>query len=1172
MYYPQLIKIKNDVKDKWIPAESKKKFLPANAIEGLVTNHTVSMAFREIGVAEEGERQRLTQSVVGGRQRLFLILVLMTSNSNEKLSSLRGKEWNEISDLSLPLVASELEFTHETNSGKAQFTPNNWIDIDLTLFQALQWHLLSPVFGTADKFIHNLDGSHILPYLQMSAGPKSSGFFGEVYRAEIHVAHIDPEHIPAENANIDSNSNSVAVAIKRAKDDRELIDFFDKEAQNLQRVQKVESKHIIKPIAAYKWGIARCLLFPWAHGGNLATYWKEHDQTRHELGNLRWIMEQLVGRHGDLKPENILWFKDNNEEGCLKIADMGLATFHDENANTMQRNMAGIITKTPSGTFRYEPPEMDQDRASGKPRSRQYDVWSMGCIIIDLLVWLLYGFDALEKFRKDTTQIWERTPTRYYVSSYIDACLDVMEEALGEDRVYRKVLNLVRSRVLIIDVSEVYKSSVHHREIASVLHGSLKEIQQQPDSLYKIPDNLSYPHADIEARKIKYFRPHSEGGRLAAGPPTERSHLLSAELLSHPIHIYLYQNRRTDKKANNIFLKEPTKLDDVWESIPDNNFASMLFNSLSWDTVKPPTARGHDTLCSNCNTINSAYLFKPEIHRDELESSSQGCALCRLLYDALVSEENELPVLISLRQNGSVVSINNGPNLLSVYCDPGQNIFPGAQLGLPKLPDHGSREQFLLLKEWIRVCDTSHRSCYRFDTEEADEKPISTLPTRLVELGNPLRLVKSEYMKISSYVALSHCWGTTKTLCTTSENITQFMESIDFTSLPKTFRDAIQVTRGIGIKYLWIDSLCIIQDDDDDWEHESTQMEKVFSFAYCTIGVSSSKSSVEGFLHKRCPRSCIQLETAENGTLYVCRNIDNFHRDVDLGELNSRGWVLQERALSRRSIFYTTTQVYWECGAGIHCETLARLKNAKAALLGDAKFPNSALEYYRDGRQMLVQDLYERYSRLDFTHYWDRPVAILGLQERLAKAFKTKGAYGLFATYFPRLLLWKRFDTHYMTRIKQGSGTHRCAPTWSWFSKVGAIKYLELKFQEIDWATNDFINPLESSFSSSWRMADANGVAITLRGQARKLNLPKIELARYATLDEREDADAAVNDLRCVVIGRDKGWSNPGDIRYHTLIIRRVNSGCGSDVYERAGVASLKPEHVAREGLWTTIQ
>jgi len=83
-------------------------------------------------------------------------------------------------------------------------------------------------------------------------------------------------------------------------------------------------------------------------------------------------------------------------------------------------------------------------------------------------------------------------------------------------------------------------------------------------------------------------------------------------------------------------------------------------------------------------------------------------------------------------------------------------------------------------------------------------------------------------------------------------------------------------------------------------------MEQVFSAAYCTIGASSARSSLEGFLHNLTPRPCVQLQTQTTGRLYVTPNIDNFCGDVELGELNLRGWVLQERALSRRFIYYTS--------------------------------------------------------------------------------------------------------------------------------------------------------------------------------------------------------------------------------------------------------------------------
>ncbi|EFY84727.1 putative tol protein [Metarhizium acridum CQMa 102] len=195
--------------------------------------------------------------------------------------------------------------------------------------------------------------------------------------------------------------------------------------------------------------------------------------------------------------------------------------------------------------------------------------------------------------------------------------------------------------------------------------------------------------------------------------------------------------------------------------------------------------------------------------------------------------------------------------------------------------------------------------------------------------------------------------------------------SVDVLRLPRNFRDAITVTLGIGLKYLWIDSLCIVQDDKDDWNSESVEMENIYSSAYCTIAASSAKSSFHGFLTHREPRECVQLPIPGGDTLYTCPNIDDFDADVELGELNQRGWVLQGRALSRRTIF-SSTQVYWQCSDGVRCETLTRPKCHMASFLADANFPKFALQYYRDGRQMSIQDLFERYSRQAFTDKPDR--------------------------------------------------------------------------------------------------------------------------------------------------------------------------------------------------------
>ncbi len=118
-------------------------------------------------------------------------------------------------------------------------------------------------------------------------------------------------------------------------------------------------------------------------------------------------------RHNDLKPENILWFKDNDDKGTLQIADLGLAAFHEKEADTKQRH--GKPTETPSGTSRTSRQRWTQNRDNDGPRSRQYDIWSMGCIMLELLVWLIYGCDAVKSFRKNTAYFWDRKGQEYRV-------------------------------------------------------------------------------------------------------------------------------------------------------------------------------------------------------------------------------------------------------------------------------------------------------------------------------------------------------------------------------------------------------------------------------------------------------------------------------------------------------------------------------------------------------------------------------------------------------------------------------------------------------------------------------------------------------------------------------------------------------------------------------------
>jgi hypothetical protein len=218
------------------------------------------------------------------------------------------------------------------------------------------------------------------------------------------------------------------------------------------------------------------------------------------------------------------------------------------------------------------------------------------------------------------------------------------------------------------------------------------------------------------------------------------------------------------------------------------------------------------------------------------------------------------------------------------------------------------------------------------------------MPLRLVDVGihfnrqgvadtDALRLDCNDVRKETKYAALTHRWGAPELhgkFCLSNENLHEWQEHLDLKTLPRTFRDAVKVARGLGIRYLWIDTLCIVQDDKADLQAQIRKMEDVFTGAYVTLSATCATGTTDGFFKKRDnSRHHYPLHVANQsgslGQFYLCDPIDDFKHDVEQSALSKRGWIFQERALSRRIIHFTAKQVYWECGTGIRCESLAKM-------------------------------------------------------------------------------------------------------------------------------------------------------------------------------------------------------------------------------------------------------
>lgn len=267
---------------------------------------------------------------------------------------------------------------------------------------------------------------------------------------------------------------------------------------------------------------------------------------------------------------------------------------------------------------------------------------------------------------------------------------------------------------------------------------------------------------------------------------------------------------------------------------------------------------------------------------------------------------------------------------------------------------------FNWVKSEIRSCDKSHIPCrFSVDRQAIGDPDDQILPTRIIDLtennmSRSLRLIETHGQKRGRWAALSHCWGDPKAspLKTTSATLAQHLEEIPLNALPETFLDAIRITRKLGLRYIWIDSICIVQDDERDWLKEAPLMGTVYQRAYVTIAASDSPNSLHGCFNRRW-YSTLPLQSLElpfyscHGSTRALRRHGTFAASIewrhpgwhskineslrDLADLfhpmkpddtglqdtvlQSRGWITQEWILSRRIIHYRQKQIFWCCRA-----------------------------------------------------------------------------------------------------------------------------------------------------------------------------------------------------------------------------------------------------------------
>lgn len=229
-----------------------------------------------------------------------------------------------------------------------------------------------------------------------------------------------------------------------------------------------------------------------------------------------------------------------------------------------------------------------------------------------------------------------------------------------------------------------------------------------------------------------------------------------------------------------------------------------------------------------------------------------------------------------------------------------------------------SAAAFELALFWLRRCLSTHEKCLK-------ARPLANfMPTRVIDVGNgKVRLVETAEETIPEperrYFALSYCWGTTQIITTRSGNLKRHLEDISFQALSRTFQDAVTTTRRLSFQYLWIDSLCIIQDSKSDWEREAVQMCDIYRNATLTLAAAHDSGGEESCFFNvtgglRYLPLVVELDVrTPDHEHFRCRPVfEGRGRGMDLKEisldrepaLHGRAWVLQEQLLSLQSLSF----------------------------------------------------------------------------------------------------------------------------------------------------------------------------------------------------------------------------------------------------------------------------
>jgi hypothetical protein len=343
---------------------------------------------------------------------------------------------------------------------------------------------------------------------------------------------------------------------------------------------------------------------------------------------------------------------------------------------------------------------------------------------------------------------------------------------------------------------------------------------------------------------------------------------------------------------------------------------------------------------------------------------------------------------------------------------------------------------------------------------------VASVPTRLIDLIEPQtpRLVVPADQSLRNdldgrdikYAALSYCWGSPSDarsmLKTETSSLKSRLAGIAIGEMPRVFQDAISVCEKLSIRYLWLDALCIVQDDEVDWKQEAARMGKVYKNAFVTIVPLASRTCNEGFLQRSLETLGIPFQSTIrpeiHGKFYL-QHVPHFDIGWDFPDLeflenynstwSKRGWTFQEQGMSTRIVYFGQTMLFYEC------------YHWKRSDIDDDRYPHARLSFKIEASQSDTSAPYKRWEefmrsfsvRQQFTYAEDKLPAISSLAQGIAEASKDEYIAGLWRRdLFRGLLWWVRPEARWESFLTNlNTPNPYVAPSWSWASRKSYMEF-----------------------------------------------------------------------------------------------------------------------------------